>query len=179
MDFLVKNLIKLKFIFSSKASVKKRLYQVFDEYLFLKNSVEVESLNKKVRVSKINGIDEDMREWSFNMLIEHNLKVSRSISEIVRQLSLDEELHGFSLIDPKKDVMPNYNDYTNVFEEFEEIVTTHIQLLDELNKLRGTKKFNHPIFGKLDAHMWNCMFVFHLEVHLKQANSIIKSIQNQ
>ena len=31
----------------------------------------------------------------------------------------------------------------------------------------------HPIFREFDAHKWNCMFAFHLGLHLKQAEYVV------
>jgi hypothetical protein len=39
--------------------------------------------------------------------------------------------------------------------------------------LRGTGTSPHPVFGDFDAHKWNCMFTFHLGLHLPQAEYVV------
>lgn len=41
--------------------------------------------------------------------------------------------------------------------------------------LRGTAKYPHPLFGLYDAHMWHAMFGFHLKLHYKQAQMLVRS----
>ena len=55
----------------------------------------------------MSGVDEDMRRWSFFMILEHNAIVNRSITASVVQLANGESLTGQATIDVKKGVMPS------------------------------------------------------------------------
>jgi len=166
------------FTFSSEQKVKKQALQSLDDYLELANSISEDLGTIPVKVPKMKGVDEDMREWSFYMLLEHHTIVNNSISAIIHQLALDQELHDLALIDPKKDVMPSSDASSKQIELFEDSIKKHFYHISELpNSLRGTKKSNHPVFGEFDAHMWNCMFAFHLKVHYDQAKYIIDKVK--
>jgi hypothetical protein len=131
-----------------------------------------------VEVPPMRGVDEDMRRWSFFMLLEHNTIVNRSITAAVVQLANGESLSGPATIDVKKGVMPSSSADESHVELFAQSVTDHIAAVRGLGNLRGTKTSQHPIFGQFDAHKWNCMFAFHLRLHLPQARFIAEKAKS-
>lgn len=54
-------------------------------------------------------------------------------------------------------------------------VRQHVEAIEALPALRGTKTSLHPLFGPFDAHQWNCMFAFHLKLHLRQARFVVNN----
>ena len=128
-----------------------------------------------VEVPPMRGVDEDMRRWSLFMLLEHNAIVNRSITAAVVQLANGEPLSGPATIDVKKGVMPSSSADESQVELFAQSVADHITVVRNLGNLRGTKTSQHPIFGQFDAHKWNCMFAFHLRLHLPQARFIVET----
>jgi hypothetical protein len=68
--------------------------------------------------------------------------------------------------------MPSSSADESQVELFAQSVADHIAAVRGLGNLRGTKTSRHPIFGQFDAHKWNCMFAFHLRIHLPQARFI-------
>ena len=77
-------------------------------------------------------------------------------------------------IDPKKDVMPGSAAGPEQVDIFKASVEDHIARVTPLSDLRKTIKVPHPLFGMFNAHMWTCMFSFHLKVHFKQAELLAK-----
>lgn len=127
-----------------------------------------------IEVPPMRGIDEDMRNWSFYMILEHNAIVDRTITAIVSQLARDEELHGDALINPKADVMPSSSADETQLKVFLESIDQHVETVRRLGRLRGTEALKHPVFGAFDAHKWNCMFAFHLRLHYPQADYVVR-----
>ena len=119
------------------------------------------------------GVDEDMRNWSFYMILEHNTIVNKSITAMVDQLTKNDTLSGAAQIDPKKDVMPSVDANSAQVELFNRSISDHLQTVERLKNLRTTKTSPHPVFGDFNAHMWNCMFSFHLGLHFRQAKFVI------
>ena len=76
------------------------------------------------------------------------------------------------LFNPKTDVMPGPDPGEEQVAAFRGSVEAHLAAVEQLGKLRGTRKKRHPVFGMLDAHGWHCMFALHLQVHLKQAEVV-------
>jgi len=111
------------------------------------------------------------------MILEHNAIVNRSITATVVQLARGEALSGPATLDPKKDVMPSSSADESQIEIFADSVTKHIEAVKNLRQLRGTRTSPHPIFGQFDAHKWNCMFAFHLGLHLPQAEYVVRKVR--
>ena len=109
------------------------------------------------------------------MILEHNSIVNRSISATIQQLVQGGPLSGAAAIDPKKDVMPSQSAAEEQLQEFKNSVNEHVAVVTSLRKLRGSKTAPHPIFGDFDAHKWNCMFSFHLRLHYKQAQHVVRA----
>jgi len=127
---------------------------------------------RTVRVPAMAGIDENMREWSIFMILEHNAIVNRSITSIVVSLARGEQPSGLGAINPKTDVMPSPAAGSAQLEAFCSSVDEHVTAVRALKKLRGTRTWPHPVFGDFDAHKWNSMFAFHLGLHLPQARYV-------
>lgn len=167
----LKAIVRTRFRFTSEKSVEKQTKDVLRKYLALSKHVDKASGAKSVTVPSMIGVDEDMRQWSFFSLLQHNTIVNHAISANIRRLALGEPPLKIPF-DAKSDVMPSADCGTEQVELFEKSVTDHLAMIPDLPTLRGTLRTNHPLFGSFDAHMWNCMFAFHLEIHLKQASII-------
>jgi hypothetical protein len=170
---IIKPLVQLKFSLTSRTKASDQIRKVSDQYLNLAQKVDETSGAEGVRVPKMIGVDEDMRNWSYYMLLEHNVIVNRVFTITMRCLAngkVPEKLKDF---DAKKDVMPGERPGAEQVEAFRKSVDRHLQVVSKISSLRGTPTYLHPLFGEFDAHKWHCMFGFHLLVHLKQAKYIL------
>ena len=165
---LFKIMVRTRFKLSSAKRVEKQTRCLLKEYLQLAQGLDETSGSEPVTVPPMHGVDADMRDWSFFMILRHNTIVNRGISAVVRRLALNEPAPE-KKFDVKKDVMPESESGIEQIAIFKSSVLAHLEGIASLGELGGTEKTIHPIFGPFDAHMWNCMFAFHLEVHLKQA----------
>jgi hypothetical protein len=147
---------------------------MLEKYIGLAGGLSPQAGRRCVEVPPMPGVDQDMRHWSFYMILQHNDIVDRSISAIVRQPVRGEPLSGAAAIDPKKDVMPCPSAGEEQLQAFQDSVNEHVEMMNSLGRLRGTKTAPHPVFGDFDAHKWNCMFSFHLVVHYKQARHVVR-----
>ena len=146
------------------------------EYLKLADQLPAEAGQRCIEVPSMPGIDEDMRKWSYFMVLEHNAIVNRAITATVVQLARGEAPSGAAMIDPEKDVMPSASAGDSQIEFFADSVRQHLDAVKDLKSLRGTKTASHPVFGAFDAHQWNCMFAFHLDLHLRQARFVVAKV---
>ena len=124
------------------------------------------------------GIDEDMRDWSIFMIFEHNIIVNRYITAVVEGLGRGVMPDGVGAIDFKKDVMPSEAPGPEQVAALEDSVAVHLRAVSRFPRLRSTITARHPLFDDLDAHGWHCMFMFHLEIHLRQARAVVRIIEN-
>jgi hypothetical protein len=171
---LIKAAVRTLFLCQSRDQALRQSEALVGECIELAKRLSKEAGGMIVEVPPMRGVDENMRRWSFFMLLEHNAIVNRSITAAVVQLANGEMLSGPATIDVKKGVMPSSSADESHVELFEQSVADHIAAVRGLGNLRGTKTSQHPIFGQFDAHKWNCMFAFHLRIHLPQARFIVE-----
>lgn len=171
-SILLKAAVRSIFFFTSQQQALDSAEIFREKYLQLEKEFTPEESVKRVRIPAMPGVDEDMRDWSYHMIVEHNVIVNESITSMITQLAKGEELHGDALIDPKKDVMPADSVDSDVLMRFSNSVSKHIEEVKGLEGLRKTKKTLHPVFGNFNAHQWNCMFTFHLRLHYNQSKAL-------
>lgn len=172
-SFFIKTAVRSMLVTTSRQRAINQAARMLEAYLQLAEGLSPEAGCLAVEVPPMRGVDEDMRRWSFFMIIEHNTIVNRSISATILQLVKGEPLSGAAAIDPKKDVMPVPSAGKEQLQAFKESVDDHVAMIEGLGPLRGTHTSPHPIFGNFDAHMWNGMFSFHLGLHYKQARHVV------
>jgi len=177
IDRLIKPAVRLMFTATSRRRALRQVNRNRSAYLKLAERLGPAAGASYVRVPPMPGVDEDMRDWSFFMILEHNTMVNRSISAIVSQLARGESLRGAAAIDPQKGVMPTPSAGIEQVPRFESAIDDHLDTVAGLGHLRGTRTAPHPLFGDFDAHKWNCMFAFHLKIHVAQAKYVVRSVR--
>jgi hypothetical protein len=173
-NIFLKTAIRTLFTFTSRQRAQKQAAFTTEKYMKRAQGVSIEMGRCCIEVPPMPGVDEDMRRWSFFMILEHNAIVNKSITAMVYQLAKGEPLHGAAAIDAKKDVLPSATAGGEQVDAFERSVREHFEAIRSLERLRGTKTSVHPVFGKFDAHKWNCMFSFHLKLHYPQAVKVLR-----
>ena len=174
---IIKILVRSQFVMTSRKHAGKKTGEILRSYEKLAEDLGHERGTQRVIVPPMPGVDENMRNWSFYMILQHNSIVNRTITAIVEQLVRGESLHGAAAINPKTDVMPFISADEKELQIFQLSVNKHLQMVRELGALRGTRTAPHPIFGDFDAHKWNCMLPFHLKLHYRQARLVVKMSQ--
>jgi hypothetical protein len=162
------------FLFTTHRRALKQAFVMAEKYSELTQGISEDMGRLCIEVPPMRGVDEDMRRWSFFMVLEHNTIVNKLITATVCQLAKGESLHGAAKIDIKSDVMPSPSAGNEQLRAFQESVQEHIKAVNSLGRLRGTKTTTHPIFGDFDSHKWNCMFSFHLSLHYSQATYVVR-----
>ena len=74
-----------------------------------------------------------------------------------------------------RDVLPSRDPGEAQIQLCRTSVEDHLQMIAGLGGLRGGLRTRHPIFGRFDAHCWDCMFGLHLFIHYKQAKYVIRT----
>jgi hypothetical protein len=177
--FMINYLVRAQFAMTSRNRVLEQTKKIQQSYEKLAEGLSHEIGSRCVLVPPMLGIDENMRNWSFYMILEHNTIVNRTITAIIEQLFQGESLSGVAAINPKTAVMPSKSPGVEQIQMFKQSIKNHLMVVQELGKLRGTKTAPHPIFGAFDAHKWQCMFPFHLKLHYRQADFVIRMAQRE
>jgi hypothetical protein len=171
---LVRMAVRARFCCTSREGACGQIRKALNDYLALAEEVDAESGVRPICVPKMMGVDEDMRNWSFFMLLEHHVIVNRVITKTMESLARGEEPVIPGVRDSKKDVMPSGGAGPEQVAVFRDTVEEHLRVVSGLGRMRGTRTKRHPIFGEFDAHRWHCMFGFHLRIHGKQADCIVR-----
>lgn len=173
---ILKLTIRTWFAIMSRHRASTRICRQHENYRVLANQINPAIGKQSVMVPRMAGVDEDMRNWSFFMILEHNTIVNRSITAIIASLVRGEEPTGAGDIDIKRDVMPSEQPGEEQIEFFNTSVQEHLKTVASLGRLRGSITKQHPMFGEFDAHRWHCMFGFHLLIHYRQAHYLVRKL---
>lgn len=173
---LIKAVVRTRFALTSSPAAGAQAGRHLNSYLRLAQGLTEVAGSEPVTVPPMLGVDEDMRGWSFFMLLHHNTIVNRAISSTVKRLALGEPAPR-KKFDAKKDVMPEPDCGIEQIALFKSSVLSHLEAVKSLGELRGTPTTDHPRFGPFDAHKWHCMFAFHMQIHLRQAEFVRRAIR--
>ena len=173
---LIKMAVRSMFVLTGRGRAQMQMRTMLEKYTKLAETLSRDERLIPVEVPPMRGVDADMRNWSFNMILMHNRIVNRSVSATVQQLARGEPLRGAAVIDQKTDVMPSLYANETELEKFQVSVTDHLKAVPTLGRLRGTRTAPHSVFGDFDAHKWNCMLAFHLKIHFGQASYVARKI---
>ena len=168
-NLLLTAFVRTRFCLNSRNGASQQIRRTSDQYLVLADQIDKQSGRRIVETPRMLGVDEDMRRWSFFMILEHNTIVNKVITKTVERLALDENSAQPLAVDPKHDVMPSFDAGAEQLVAFRESIEEYLKNLAVLPSLRGTARKRHPLFGDFDAHEWHCMLGLHLQIHLKQA----------
>lgn len=171
---LLRTFIRTKFKLMSRSAATALVTSELERYQKLLARLGPEACAKPVRVKPMLGVDEDMREWSIFMILEHNTIVQREVNLLLESIIRGEEYQ--SDFNPKTDVMPSRNPGPEQVAPFEESIAEHLRILEPVPKLRGGRTEMHSLFGPLDLHGWHCMFGVHLQLHRKQAEAAARRL---
>ena len=133
----IKAVVRSLFIMTSRNRALNQTERLLNDYLELVDGLSREVGIHSVKVPPMRGVDEDMRDWSFYMILEHNAIVNRSISATIQQLIQGGPLRGAAAIDPKKDVMPSQSAAEEQLQELKNSVNGHVGVMANLGSLRG------------------------------------------
>ena len=145
-NFFIKTAVRSLFAVTSRERAINQAKHFLEKYMRLADGLSSEAGCRPVEVPPMRGIDEDMRRWSFFMILEHNTIVDRSITDIIHQLVQGEPLTGAAAIDFKKDVMPSQTAGEEQLRAFRDSINEHVEMVNALGRLRKTKTAPHPLF---------------------------------
>jgi hypothetical protein len=166
-------LIRARFLLSRRQGISNTIRRQLAGYEEVAAALGPEFVSARARVPPMLGVDEDMRDWSLAMILEHNAMVNRSITAVTESLARDEEPTGpVANANPKTDFDPSPEPGIEQLEAFRETVEAHLKTVAALPNLRGTRTKQHPVFGAIDAHGWHGTFSVHLQIHLAQARAL-------
>ena len=143
----------------------KALFEELDE----------KNLNRRVLVSKIFGLEDSSRYWSFGMTVDHLLITGNAFKFVVSELSHervpDLEARTENVKPPQ---VIHTLEILNRYQQFSESLILEIN--QKIGNQRSKARFKHPWFGPLTASQWFWIIGVHQGIHLQQLRAIKKAM---
>ena len=128
-----------------------------------------DALEKRVLINHFFGIEDDTRDWSIALVIEHITVVNAGIIEVIKTLSKEEaHLSEVSI----QAVKPDNRGLT--LNHLEKIVKEYESFIPQTRNSKMTK--SHPWFTGLNNRDWHTFLAIHTWVHKRQIKAILKQL---
>ena len=173
---LIQRAVRLRLMLTPRRLASHGIRRCLDRYLALARSIDPAAGRRSVRVPPMLGVDADMRDWSFYMILEHDVIVNRFIHGVVDDLAHGVTPAAPASIDMQKDVMPSADPGAEQVTALRTSVEGYLETIARLPRSWPSTTARHPLFGQLTARGWHGMFGFHLEIHLRQAAAVVRIV---
>ncbi len=127
------------------------------------------ALDQRVLIDHILGIEDDTRDWSISLVIEHLCIVTEGIIEVIKTLGEEKTVEMQIRIE---DVKPQEGAVD--FTKLKAIVTTYKAYTPPKRNSHMTKA--HPWFIEFNDQEWHTFLAIHTWVHRRQIEAIVKKL---
>jgi len=127
-----------------------------------------DELYKQVLIDHILGIEDDTRDWSAALVIEHLAIVSAGIIQVIKTLTEEQPFDGPIRIEAVK---PGKNTVT--IDELKQIIREYETFIPQNKNSKMTK--SHPWFIEFNNKDWNTFLAIHTWVHKRQIKAILRA----
>lgn len=132
-----------------------------------------EECSRRLLIDRLRGLEDSSRYWSVYMTLDHLRIVNEAVAHGIVELSAGRVPEGESstaTVKPRPDIG-------------EEVVAEFIRsceaLVEAENGLKVTDaRYAHPWFGPLDSHEWHVMAGFHMRLHHREVDKILKGVDS-
>lgn len=161
-------LIPLSRLFFGWKSARVWLNRELDSIEKMVNNLSEEALNKRVLIDHIIGIEDDTRDWSVALVIEHLANVNTGIIQVIKSLSEEKPFDAPVTI---PGVKPGSR--TVSIAELRQITKDFESFVPQNRNSKTTKA--HPWFVEFNNKDWNTFLAVHTWVHKRQIQAILKA----
>lgn len=141
----------------------------------LVNSVESSKLQQNILIERTFAIEDDTRQFSINMVLEHLTIAGKAVKMVVDTLSQEKEFTAEIKIE---NVKPHENKI-NQLEEFLDFYNSYFDFIHNLPKTQSKAKKKHPWFIAFNNFDWSVFMYMHTFIHRRQIQAIIKELHNE
>ncbi|MGB7792191.1 MAG: DinB family protein [Terrimicrobiaceae bacterium] len=170
-------IMRLAFGWLRRRQTREQAAELFrrerDVILRLASRCDPESASRPVLIDRLRGMEDSSRFWSVFMVIDHLRIVNRGISEVIRLLGRGQTPARQLRI---ADVKPRPLADQKVTGEFEQACARFERHAAKLSDLRTALRYAHPWFGPLDASGWHFLAGFHMQLHRRQIELILRHL---
>ena len=142
--------------------------------LHLTKALPGDVLGQRVLIGPLVGIEDNSRNWSAEMVLEHLIEAGSVFAEFMVELSNGEKPQI------KMDVAavkPEGGKGIHILEDYKHFLEDYAETLSEdIGDMRSTLTHPHPWLGELTAHRWHCLAAVHQTVHRRQMERLIAGL---
>lgn len=131
-----------------------------------------ELCTKQVIIDRTFAIEDDTRQFSINMVLEHLTIANSLVMEGINTLSQEKEIEGEIKIE---DVKP-YENKADQIDEFLSFQKSYFEFMDKLPKKQSKSTKKHPWFIEFNNCDWSIFIYMHTFIHRRQIEAIIKKL---
>lgn len=134
--------------------------------------IDKEKLQKRVVIERVFAIEDNSRDFSVNMVLEHLVIAGTGVMGIIHSLSNEQEFTRDVTIEGVK---PHAND-ADTLDAFLKFAQRYNAFIDALPKKRSVMTKKHPWFIEFNNFEWSVFMFIHTFVHRRQIEAISKAI---
>lgn len=150
--------------------------------LFLKREIKIiENLvnelptnlhQKQAIIDRTFAIEDDTRQFSVNMVLEHLTIAGNAVMQVIDTLSNEKE---FPIEIKIENVKPKENK-SNQLKEFLEFYNSYFTYIKNHAKNQSKMRKKHPWFVEFNNFDWSAFMFMHTFIHRRQIQAIIKKL---
>ena len=168
---------RLVFGWLRRRNTREQAAEVFrrerEVILRLASRCDPESGSRPVLIDRLRGMEDNSRFWSVFMVVDHLRIVNGGISKVILLLGRGQTPERQLRI---ADVKPSPHADQEVIGEFEQACARFERHAAKLSDLRTALRYAHPWFGPLDASGWHFLAGFHMQLHRRQIEQILRQL---
>ncbi len=172
--FIARRLVAAKYRKSSRDEVVADFERERGLISAMADGVASDLGSKQVLVKRQRGMEDSSRFWSVYMVLDHLRIVNGAVLNFIELLGAEElptEQADTAKVKPERSAGPEVIDAFNA--SCGELAT----VVASIDNLRTQAKHPHPWFGPFDAGQWHHMAAFHMTLHRKQIEVILKKLK--
>ncbi|MGV3753748.1 MAG: DinB family protein [Verrucomicrobiota bacterium] len=159
---------------ATKESATALIRAESEAMLRLARGCSPEEGKQRVLINRLRGMEDSSRYWSIYMTLEHVRIVNMACLGAIRSLTrgqVPERVASTAAVKPSPEVGEG------VLGEFEQACDLLIKTAGGAGDIRTQARYAHPWFGPLDAAGWYLMAGFHMRLHRRQMEEILRGVK--
>lgn len=152
------------------------LFMIKREVKIIENlidGIDEETLQKKVVINRSFAIEDNSRDYSINMTLEHLRIAGSAIMMVIDTLSNEKEFPKdikIETVKPKNNGKDEAKKFFDFMKTYEEYIKNHKKNYSKMTK-------PHPWFVEFNNFDWACFMYMHTFIHRRQIEAIIKELK--
>lgn len=138
----------------------------------LVQNLEKDFHQEQLLIDRVFAIEEDTRQYSVNMILEHLTIAGVAIKMVIERLSQEQEFPREIKIEAVK---PKENK-ENQLKEFIVFYESYFNFIESLDKKKSKVTKKHPWFSEFNNFDWSVFMFMHTYIHRRQIEVTIKEI---